>query len=329
MVAAATSLLVSVPDTRCTVDDPELAELSGMVVDRGAVWAMSDGGPRVDLHRLDSDCAISDTRTVRIDPYDTEDVARGPDGSPVVADTGDNRRARDTIAVIVLPARGDARMHRLSYPDGPHDAEALLVEADGRPVVITKEVGPAGVYRTAEPPDGTGPTPLERVGEVVLPASDTAGGPVGDLGSRLVTGAAASADGRVVALRTYTDAWLYPVSNGDVAGALGGVPVQVPLPGEPQGEAIAFEPDGTLLSGSEARGGVPGEIRAVPGAAGLVSDLPPTDVPPPAPAAAEPAAPVGDSAMSWLPAALGAGAVVGFLLLVMAMLGLRDGTRRR
>ncbi len=322
-------------DIRCTVDAPELAELSGLVVDGGAVWGMSDGGPRVELHRLDSGCAISDTRTVRIDPYDAEDLARGPGGSLVVADTGDNRRARDTVAVIVLPARGDARMHRLTYPDGPHDAEALLIEADGRPVVITKETGPAGVYRTAEPPDGTGPTPLERVGEVVLPASDTAGGPVGSLGSRLVTGAAASADGQVVALRTYTDAWLYPVSNGDVAGALGGAPVQVPLPDEPQGEAIAFEPGGTLLSGSETRGGVPGEIRAVPGAVGLVSGLPPTGDLPPAPdrpesaPAAGPAASVDDPATPWLPAALGAGAVTGFLILVMVLMGLRDRSRRR
>ena len=125
------------------------------------------------------------------------------------------------------------------------------------------------------PPDGAGPTPLLRVGEVALPPSDTVGGPLGGLGSRLVTGAAASADGRVVALRSYTDAWLYRVpADGDLVAALTGRPVRVPLPGEPQGEAIAFEPSGTLVSGSETRGGAPGEIRAIADAAGLAVDDP-------------------------------------------------------
>ena len=77
-----------------------------------------------------------------------------------------------------------------------------------------------------------------------------------------MTGGAVSADGRVVALRTYTDAWLFAVPDGGgVADALRATPVQVPLPGEPQGEAVAFAADGTLLSGSEARGGVAGQVR--------------------------------------------------------------------
>src|SRR5690606_6919606 len=111
-----------------------------------------------------------------------------------------------------------------------------------------------------------GPTPLVRLGSVALPVSDGTSGPLGALGSRLVTGAAMSADGQVVALRSYTDAWLYPVRDGDVAAAVTGSAVRVPLPDEPQGEAIAFGADGTLYSSGETRGGVRGELRAVPGA---------------------------------------------------------------
>ena len=44
-------------------------------------------------------------------------------------------------------------------------------------MIVTKEVGSAGVYRTAEPPDGAGPTPLELVGQLSLPASDDRGRP--------------------------------------------------------------------------------------------------------------------------------------------------------
>lgn len=289
---------------------------------------MSDGGRRVQVHRIDGDCEIVDTRTADIDPYDAEDLALGPDGALWVADTGDNDRARDTIAVVVLPARGEARLHRLSYPDGPHDAEALLVDGAGVPFVITKEVGrPAGVYRTAAPPTDGGPTPLELVAQVSLPASDTPGGPIGGVGSRTVTGAAASADRQVVALRSYTDAWLYPVVDDDLAAALTGPPVQVPLPDEPQGEAVAIDAAGTLLSASETRGGVAGELRAVPGAAApalavTVAQVPgPSSVPVP-PAAASPPVEVA-SAPAWLPALLGGGAAVGVLGLVGAALGWR------
>lgn len=313
-----------VPHTRCVVDDVRLEELSGLVVAGDAVWGIADGGNRVTIHRLDMagpKCAITSSRSASFNPIDPEDLAVGPGGSLWVGDIGDNGRQRDSIAMMVLPPTGSPQLHRLTYPDGPHDAEALLVDRNGRPVVIVKDFGTgAAVYRPATAPVGAGPTPMERVGSVALPSSATLGGPVGSIGSRLVTGAAMSADGSVVALRTYTDAWLFPAPDGDPVEALTGEPVQVPLPDEPQGEAIAFEPDGTLLSGSEERGGVRGEVRAVTGAAALV----PAVLKPAPPAVSAPAAPVA-ATPEWVPAAIG-GAVVVVLL---AVLGLAMSLRRR
>ncbi|MDN5859402.1 MAG: esterase-like activity of phytase family protein [Pseudonocardia sp.] len=326
----------AVPQRLCTVSDPRLAELSGLVVaGPGSFWAVADGGRATVVHRLDgATCAVTGTRTASINPYDPEDLAVGPDGALWVGDIGDNERTRDTVAVIVLPDRGAPSLHRLGYPDGPHDAEALLVDGAGRPVIVTKEGGfGAGVYRTAEPPAGEGPTPLIRVGTVALPASDATSGPLGAIGSRLVTGAAATPDGAIVALRSYTDAWLYRVRDGDIAAALTGPAVRVPLPDEPQGEAIAFGPDGTLYSSGEARGGVLGEIRAVPGAAALVGD-------PRAPAAApqppEPQSPGSQPPVSqppepqpadpdlwWSPAAAGGGIAVALLVLLAIAMWVR------
>ncbi|WP_214406534.1 hypothetical protein [Pseudonocardia lacus] len=302
-----------------------------MVVDGRAVVALNDSGRRVELHSMGGaldadDCAVTDTRRVDIDPNDAEDLARGPDGAIWIADTGDNARSRETIAVIVVPVDGEPRLHRLTYPDGARNAEALLVDPQGRPVVVTKVVGTAEVYRTARPPEGVGPTPLELVGKISLPSSATRGGPLGGFGSRMVTGAAATHDGRVVALRSYTDAWLYPAPDGDPVAALlaGGPPLQVPLPDEPQGEAIAFTPAGDLVSGSETRNGVPGEVRVVEGVAGLVTATAPGAVPPPddgtapapAPASEPDAAADGadDPPSPGLPAALGGAVVVGVLL---------------
>lgn len=326
MVLAAlvgTAAAVPEPELLCTVTDRRLAELSGLVVDAaGGIWAIPDGGRRVTVHRIDPvTCAIVETRTADIDPRDAEDLALGPDGALWVGDIGDNGRVRDTVAVIVLPEQGEPRLHRLTYPDGAHDAEALVVDGAGRPVIVTKE-GPfgAGVYRTVEPPAGVGPTPLERVGTAALPASNGTTGPLGGLGSRLVTGAAQSADGSVVALRSYTDAWLYPVRDGDVAAAVtGAAAVRVPLPDEPQGEAIAFGPDGTLYSAGETRNGVRGELRAVRGAAALVAGGDAVFEPS---AAEEPS-----SGPVWGPAVIGGGIVTGLLLLLALAMGLR-GRRR-
>ena len=320
------------PERLCTVSDPRLAELSGLVMAAenegpGWFWAIVDSGRRTVAYRLDrATCAVTGTRTAPIDPYDAEDLAAGPDGALWVGDVGDNERIRDTVAVIVLPARGTPRLHRLVYPDGPHDAEALLVDGAGRPVIVTKEGGfGTGVYRTAEPPTGAGPTPLVRVGSVSLPASDATSGPLGAIGSRLVTGAAATPDGKVVALRSYTDAWLYPVRDGDLAAAVTGPAVRVPLPDEPQGEAIAFGPDGTLYSSGETRGGVRGELRAVPGAAALVGDPQAGVAPAVAPQA--PAPPEAEPGPAWQPAAVGGGIAAGLLVLLAVAMSLR--ARRR
>ena len=82
LLAAALSaalLAAPAPVARCAVDDPRLAELSGLVADGDGLWAMADGGRRVQVHRLDPDgCAVRDTRTGDIDPLGPEDLARGP-----------------------------------------------------------------------------------------------------------------------------------------------------------------------------------------------------------------------------------------------------------
>lgn len=230
-------------------------------------------------------CGVDDVITAEVNPYDVEDLALAADGALWLADTGDNDRDRETVALHRLTRNGEATLFRLVYPDGPHDAEALLLDGSDVPYIVTKETfGTAGVYRPTGALDAPGPTPLQRVGSVRLGPTDTVGGPLGTAGSTLVTGAGMSGDGSVLALRTYTDAYLYAVPDGDVVAALDRTPVRVPLPGEPQGETVALAPDGTLLSGSE--GGAP--IRAVPEATALLDS-------PPGPPASEPAPPIADT----------------------------------
>ncbi|MDL5156411.1 hypothetical protein [Actinomycetospora termitidis] len=224
---------------------------------------MNDSGNATVVFTLRPDCSVASSRSVGVTGRDVEDLARGADGTLWLADLGDNDRERTTIALIRVPTSGRGQVVRLTYPDGPHDAEALLLPADGRPVVVTKEGGGFGrIYTTDAPVTDAdeGPVPLRAEGEVRLPSSTTEGGPASFLGRGLITGGALSADGRSAALRTYTDAWLFPVGGptaDDVVAGLRATPTQVPLPGEPQGEAIAFTLDGALLSAGESPSGGP------------------------------------------------------------------------
>ncbi|OXM66521.1 MULTISPECIES: hypothetical protein [Amycolatopsis] len=262
------------PEPVCSVSDKRLGELSGLVSDGSRWYAINDGGTKVQIFVLGRDCAVQRVISGSTDPYDVEDLARAADGTFWLADTGDNRKQRDTVALLAVTPQGKVTLHRLTYPDGQHDAEALLLDASGTPYLVTKNpLGEAGIYRPAQKLASPGPTPLERVGSLTIKSTDTPGGPVAGFGSVLVTGGAVSADGKVVALRTYTDAYLFAAPDRDVAAALRREPVRVPLPDEQQGEAIAFDSDGTLVSASEGTG----PIRVVHGATALVADAEPAD----------------------------------------------------
>ena len=265
---------VPAPDVRCTVGDPRLAELSGLAVVEGSLWAMADGGRRIQLHRLDPDtCAVVDSRTATVDPYDAEDLAVGADGALWVGDTGDNDQRRDTVALIVVPTRGEPTLHRLTYPDGPHDAEALLLDHSGRPFIVTKEPLSSGVYTPDGPLSARRPTALRKVRTLSFGPTGTTGGPVGMASQVLVTGGAVSADGRLLVLRTYTDAYVWPAPDGDLEAALRtGDPRRIPLPATPQGEGVAVSPDGrALLTSTE---GLPGRVHEVPLGDAAVVDAP-------------------------------------------------------
>jgi hypothetical protein len=185
-----------------------------------------------------------------------------------LADIGDNQLDRPTVALLALRPDGTTGVHRLTYPDGPHDAESLLLAPDGTPYLVTKEVlGASGVYRPAAPLADGGTVPLERVGSVSFTLTGTEGGPVGRAGQLMATGGAVSRDGRLLALRTYTDAYVWPLSGSDVPGALAAEPVHIALPPSPQGEAISFSADDRQLV--VAGEGLPGDVTVVPATAQL------------------------------------------------------------
>ena len=257
------------PSVRCTVTDPALAEISGLVDLGERMLVMNDGGDRLSVSVLDAGCQVLETRSAAVDPYDPEDLGLGADGTLWLADAGDNTAIRSTVALLALRPDGSAGVHRLSYPDGAHDSEALLLAPDGTPYLVTKDVlGSSGVYRPAGPLSVDATVPMERVATVNMTLTGTPGGPVGRAGQLLITGGAVAGDGSALTLRTYTDAYVWPLTGSDVPAALAGTPVRVPLPDSPQGEAISFTTDNRQLV--VAGEGLPGDVVVVPIPAGTL-----------------------------------------------------------
>ncbi|MFK3980679.1 hypothetical protein ACI2K4_09930 [Micromonospora sp. NPDC050397] len=240
----------------CTIGDNRLTEISGLAATDDGYVAVNDSADlesRRKVFFLDRRCRVTRTVSYPSRPRDTEDMAIARDGTIWVADIGDNDRVRETIGLWRLARGANSPVaHRFTYPDGAHDAEALLLAGDGTPIVVTKDPGTARLYAPAQPPRAGATVPLRRVGQFGLPSTGT-GNPWGVLGRLVVTGGATSADGTRVVLRTYADAFEFDVTDGDVAKAVTeGEPRITPLPNEPQGESITYSRDGrSLLTVSE------------------------------------------------------------------------------
>ena len=132
-----------------------LPEASGVAVSRrvpGRLWTHNDSGQPV-LFMLDARGGV--TGRIQLSGatvVDWEAVSAGPcpTGSCLyVGDIGDNNARRDHITVYRLTEPGDtpsgaaastaaAEAFHARYPDGPHDAETLLVAPDGGLYIVTK-----------------------------------------------------------------------------------------------------------------------------------------------------------------------------------------------
>ena len=246
----------------------DIREASGVVFSRtlqGVLWTHNDSGNQPALFGIDGRAAAVATLPVSAAIRDWEDLALGPcpEGSCLyLADTGDNGRREDPVTLFVTPEPrsadapvGPVRSYTAHYPDRlARDAEAMFVLPSGDVYLITKgSRHPIEIFRW--------PTPLREGVTVTLV-------PVRGLGARpeqpgdRVTGAGASADGRFVAVRTYSLLNVY--RTADLLG--GGTPTPVrrtdliPL-GEAQGEGVALADDGTVALVSEGHGKhVPGTL---------------------------------------------------------------------
>jgi len=249
----------------------EVPEASGLAVSRrhaGVLWTHNDSGNETVLFAVDAGGHARGRVRLPTRTRDWEDLSAGPcpsvDGAQggsgdclYIADIGDNDIARRNVQVLRVPepdldaartARPD--VFTLTYPDGPHNAEALFV-AEGTLFIVTKDRG-GMLYRSTTPLVEPGGMRLERVGE---------------LGLAGITDAETSRDGQSVVVRTSREAVLYRTAEiGGGPDRLGAPdkarpthdsmrPLRIPIGNlrEPQGEGVALDGD-VLYLASEAGG---------------------------------------------------------------------------
>ena len=232
----------------------QLEEISGLAASRqnaNVLWLHNDGDSG-QLFAVSTSGKLAALVTCPVEIEDLEDIAIGPGPEKGVdylylGDIGDNNERRREIRVVrfaepdLAGQRGqqldvdEAEEFRLTYPDGPHDAEALLVDSvTGDLFIVTKEKQRARVYTVAA--DG-----LKDQAVAKLTAA-------GKLDVDEVSAGAISPDGSHISLRREARGWLWNREAGEsVAAALERKPTKVPVRGKrqgPNGESIAFSPTG-------------------------------------------------------------------------------------
>jgi len=174
---------------------------------------------------------------------DYEDIAVGPCAAGhcvFVGDIGDNDAVRPSCVLYRLPEPlklGSADLTPVAlpfvYPDGPHNAETLLIHPiTGEIVIVTKvKAGASQIFRAPDAWAADQTVTLTHVGDISPP-----------LGSPRFTGGSVHPAGHGVLLRTYTNVYFYAASAPDapLEETLGHTPCALPVADELQGEGVSW-----------------------------------------------------------------------------------------
>ena len=248
-----------------TVTTFYLWEASGLIASRqnpGVVWTHNDSGYAGSVFALSTNGTLLAQYSVpNVWGGDFEDIAFGPGPSPethyiYLGDIGDNYSTRPSIQVFRFPEPAvygyqsnnppsrlvaGATGITLRYPDGPYNAEALLIDPlNGDLFIATKLTNSSRIYRATRAELDSGDVTLTFIREISF---------------FKVSAGDVSADGSLVALRRGGTGALWVRAAGQSIGdVLAGNSINIPIANEPNGEALGFHPTGlgyyTLSEGS-------------------------------------------------------------------------------
>lgn len=219
-----------------------MREASGLIASQrhpGHYWLHNDSGNEPELFLVDSTGnAIGRLRVEGVTNRDWEDISRRGD-TLLIAETGDNQARWDTVYVhaIIEPASTTdstvrvAASYPFRYPDGPRDAETLMVDPlTGDWFIVTKREDQSRLYRYPAP---------QRAGTVVTLERTAVNFPF-----RLAVAGDVSPDGHEVLVKTYDAVYLWERAGDEpLVTTLARAPLRQPYTAERQGEAIGFSLD--------------------------------------------------------------------------------------
>ena len=262
------------PRTLATIKDKSISESSGLVAARatpGAYWTHNDSGDGPFIYAFNTQGDTLGTfRVTGAQARDWEDMAAGPGPQPnksylYIGDIGDNDAIRSEVIVyrVAEPALSTsaskftrsrpgstepAEAIRLQYPDGKHDAEALLVHPrTGNIYIVTKVViANPTVYEAVAPFTAGKTITMRRIGEARVPS----------LFGGVITGGSISPDGRHLALCDYFQGYelALPAGSSNFDDIWKQKMTGFDLGKRKQGEAITYRLDGkALLATSEGK----------------------------------------------------------------------------
>jgi hypothetical protein len=243
-----------------------ISEGSGMVLSRqnpGVAWIHNDNNWAGSIFAIATNGAYLGRFYIpTVFSGDFEDIAIGPGPNPefqyvYLGDIGDNFFSRSQIFVYRFPepaaygyfATGipldqplqGVQTITLIYPDGPHDAEALMIDPlTGDLFIVTKEdtgqsttVNGALYRATRAQLDSGASVTLTKMREIAFS------------GFRNVSAGDISFDGRLITMRRNARVWMWNRSASQtVSDALAVAGSNVGTPTEANGEGIGFHPTG-------------------------------------------------------------------------------------
>lgn len=249
------------------LENKQINESSGLAVSRAnpnLLWTHNDSGDKARIYAFNLQGKhIARYKLPGIKAIDFEDIAAFTLDKKhylLIADTGDNARKRKyatlyitrepTVDLAAIPVKGDLdiiKIIRYTYPDGPHDCEAVAVDPSTKSIILISKQWSS--TRNLEDDITCKVYTLSLVlTPIATPDSDPGqiltANHIATLFIPIVTAADISSDGRRAIVATYFNAFEFHRSENESWTAAFARPPKIHfLPLRRQGESIAYSPD--------------------------------------------------------------------------------------
>jgi hypothetical protein len=228
----------------------DINEASGIVASPtflGYFWTHNDSGDNPRLFLIDSlGQGLKEFNIANVTNRDWEDISMHKDPTTkknyiVVAETGDNRAVYGEYSLLFIEEPNSNTINdnllyvqkeiKYTYPDGPKDAEALMIDPYTNDIfIVSKREANVSLYRIAFPFKLEETIITEKV--LTLPLT-------------FITAGDISENGEEILIKNYDSIYYFSrKQNETVIQAMTKTPIVIPYVREPQGEAICFGHDG-------------------------------------------------------------------------------------